>query len=258
MRRSEVEQSPAFVAAAALSKGLERSGQGRYQVEGEKLVRQALDAGRLLEAFVLDDPPQFAEELAAAGVPVHSLPAASLPRLIGTSYQTSIAAVGIVRRELLPALPDHGLLLAGEGIQDPRNVGVLIRTAEAAGAAAVAFSDDSADPFARAAVRSTTGSLLRQPVYLAADLLADLQAWRAGRGKLVATSAKAGRPAWDIDLTGDVAIMVGNESTGLSPDAVELADELVALPMAGGASSLNVTVAAGALLYEAVRQRRAR
>jgi len=219
-------------------------------------VRQALQAGRLLEAFVVDEQPALADTLSAAGIPVHPIPVGALPKLIGTSYRTTIEAVGIARRELLPTLPDHGLLLACESIQDPRNVGVLVRTAEAAGVAAVAFSDDSADPFARAAVRSTTGSLLRQPLYLAADLTADLQRWRAAGGRVIAASAKADRLVWEVDLTGQVAVLVGNESAGLGAAAVNLADELVALPVAGGASSLNVTVAAGALLYEAVRQRR--
>jgi len=245
----------AYNAAAALSGALARSEQQRYQVEGERLVRQALAVGRLLEAFVIGDQAELSGDLVAAGIPTHPISSAAVPKLIGTSYRTTIEAVGIVRRETLPALPAHGLLLSCESIQDPRNVGVMIRSAEAAGAAAAAFSDDSADPFARAAVRSTTGSLLRQPLYLAADLLADLRQWQAGGGRLIATSAKADRPVWDIDLTGDVTVLVGNESTGLSPEAVELADELVSLPMAGGASSLNVTVAAGALLYEAVRQR---
>lgn len=248
----------ALANAAALTGALARSERGRYQVEGERLVRQAMAAGVLLEAFVVDSHEALASDLTAAGVTVHAISATSLPKLIGTSYRTSIEAVGIVRRELLATLPGHGLLLACESIQDPRNVGVLIRTAEAAGTAAVAFSDDSADPFARAAVRSTTGSLLRQPLYLAAALLHDLRRWQVTGGRVVATSAKAARAVWDIDLTGDVVVLVGNETVGLSAAAAELADERVALPMSGGASSLNVTVAAGALLYEAVRQRSGR
>lgn len=246
--RIESADHPAFAAAAALSTRLTRAAAGRYLVEGSRLVAQAEAAGVLLAVFVVDQP----EAGCLPAVPTYTIPARLLPKLIDTGYQTRLDAVGVVRRAPLAALPAGGLVLAGESIQDPRNVGVLVRTAEAAGCAAVVFSDDSADPYSRAAVRSSTGSILRQPLLLCADLAATL---RQNDHRLVATSARAGRTAWSADLRGDLVILVGNESDGLSPSAREAADELVRLPVHGGASSLNVTVAAGALLYEALRQR---
>lgn len=246
---------PAFAAACELTTALGRAAAERYLVEGGKGVRQAAAAGALLEAFVLDDHAALAEDLRAGGAAVWLLPRKLLLKLTGTAYETSPTVVGVARRALLGSPPTAGLLLVGEAIQDPRNVGVLIRTAEAAGAAAALFSDDSADPFGRPAVRSSTGSILRLPVYLAADLPADLRRLREGGVRVVATSARATCPAWEVDLRGDVAILVGNESAGLSEAARSAAETLVALPVAGGASSLNVTVAAGVLLYEAVRQR---
>ena len=255
MDRLDTPRAPALAAALRLHHALERAAAGRYLVEGAGLVRQALAAGRLLEAFLLPDAGDLRGELAQAGIVCHELEPRLLPKLIGTNYETAVTAVGVVRREVLPALPAGGLLLACETIQDPRNVGVLVRTAEAAGAAALALSDDSADPFARGAVRSSTGSILRQPVHLAADLPGTLQQLRAKGLRVLATSAHAERTCWDTDLRGDVVILVGNESTGLSEAAKAVADEQVALPVCGDASSLNVTVAAGAILYEALRQR---
>ncbi len=255
MSRITSARDPALLAALQLHHALHRAAAGRYLIEGAGLVRQALAAGQLLEAFATDGGDGLAAEVAAAGLPVHELDARLLPRLIGTHYETSITAVGVVRRQLLPKLPATGLLLAAEGIQDPRNVGVLVRTAEAAGAAAAAFSDDSADPFGRGAVRSSTGSILRQPLYLSADLAADLELLQQRGCRVIATSAHAARPCWDTDLRGNLVLIVGNESQGLSPVLTALADERVSLPVSGGASSLNVTVAAGAILYEALRQR---
>jgi tRNA G18 (ribose-2'-O)-methylase SpoU len=162
------------------------------------------------------------------------------------------------RRQLSPdALPGSAdaLLLVGERIQDPRNVGVLVRTAEAAGCAALVLSADSAEPYGRAAVRSTTGSILRLPLCLAPDLAALLSNLDA---RVVATSARAPHAAYDADLRSrPLALVVGNETRGISEAVRDAAADFVALPMApGGASSLNVTVAAGVLLYEALRQQR--
>lgn len=256
MERLDTGREPTFEAAAALQSSLGRAAAGAYLVEGEKLVRQALAAGRLRQVLVSTVREELAAELERAGQAVHLLAPRLFPKLVGTGYETRLDCVGLAARVIVPALPGDGLLLAAERIQDPRNVGVLVRTAEAAGVAALALTDDSADPFARAAVRSSTGSILRQPVYLAANLPADLARWRAAGGRVVAASARATRSFWDCDFGGRVCLLVGNESDGLSDGARELADETVALPQLGEVSSLNVTVAAGILLYEALRQRR--
>lgn len=263
--RIESADHPAFAAAAALSTRLGRAAAGRYLVEGAKLVKQAAEAGVLRAVFGVAASAEASEaclleELegvrAGTSIPVYEIPLRLAGKLIGTDYQTRVEAVGVVERRVLPAMPATGLLLACESIQDPRNVGVLVRTAECAGAAAIAFSDDGADPFSRGAVRSSTGSIIRQPLHLAADLPATLAALRARGVRVIGTSARAGSLLWDLDLTGDRCLVVGNESAGLSAAARAACDHLVCLPTAGGASSLNVTVAAGAMLYEAVRQRR--
>jgi TrmH family RNA methyltransferase len=256
--RLDSPKDAVFREVVALGQAAARAQAGAYVIEGEKLVRQAFAAGVLRQALVLDDEPDTSmlAELAAAHVPTWLVPAALGPKLIGTSYPTRLGAVGVATRRSLPSPPRGGLLLAAESVRDPRNVGVLVRTAEAAGAAALLLSDDSADPWSRPAVRSTTGSILRQPLYLAADLPATLSELRSAGMRVIATSARAETPAWDADLRGDVVLVVGSESEGLSAAARAQADLCVSLPTHGAASSLNVTVAAGALLYEALRQRR--
>ena len=150
----------------------------------------------------------------------------------------------------------QGLILICEHIQDPRNVGVLTRTAEAVGCSALILSQDSADPFSRQAIRSTTGSILRMPLHIAEDLPALMNELQAKGVKLITTSARAEKTAFQLDLSPrPLAIVLGNETMGISEKLKKLNLEMVSLPMsASGASSLNVTVAAGALLYEAVRQ----
>ncbi|MBI5834136.1 MAG: RNA methyltransferase [Armatimonadetes bacterium] len=255
--RIDSAKEPRFKAAAALAQPLARARDGLFLIEGHRLVRQALAAGVLREAWLLDDldDSALAADLLTAGIACHGIPASLGARLIGTAYDTRLGAVGVVARRPAPSLPTDGLILAAEALQDPRNVGVLVRTAEAAGLAALALSDDGADPWSRPAVRSTTGSILRQSVYLAADLPADLARLRREGMRVVATSARARQVVWEVDLTGPLVLLVGNESEGLSDAARDQADALVSLPMHGSASSLNVTVAAGALVYEALRQR---
>jgi TrmH family RNA methyltransferase len=119
------------------------------------------------------------------------------------------------------------------------------------------LSSDSAEPFSRQAVRSTTGSILRLPVSLSDDLPGALAGLSERHGApIVATSARAEHLAWDADLSHrPLVIVVGNETEGVSDAVRHAASAFVRLPMApNGASSLNVTVAAGVLLYEAVRQ----
>ena len=238
---------------------------GRYLVEGSDLVRQALVSPSPVHAvFATPEAatPDFEALCAAAKASLFVAGAGLIARLVGTGYETAVTTVAVAGQRTiapddLPALPD-ALLLAGERIQDPRNVGVLVRTAEAAGCAALLLSGDSAEPYSRAAVRSTTGSILRLPLCLVPDLPRVLAGLRASGTRVVATSARAPVLAWQADLgERPLALVVGNETEGISAAARDSASDFVALPMApGGASSLNVTVAAGVLCYEALRQRR--
>ena len=256
---------PAFRDAIALTRQGGREATGRYLVEDEDQVRQALSSPSAVHA-VFAAPEAAGGELEAAcaarAVPLYVAGGGLLPKLVGTGYGTATAAVAVVgqRRftlaDILEKTPD-ALLLCAERIQDPRNVGVLVRTAEAAGCAALVLSADSAEPYSRQAVRSTTGSILRLPVVLEPDLPAALRALAERGVPVVATSARAPSLAYDSDLSGrPLALLVGNETGGITEAARGAATEFVRLPMApGGASSLNVTVAAGVLVYEALRQR---
>lgn len=254
---------PAFQSALALLKPAARQETGNYLAEGADLVMQALRSPSEVRSVfaTTEDAALLQADCAARDIPLHRVGTGLIHKLVGTGYETAVGAVAVVgQRRILPedvSLAPDALLLAGERIQDPRNVGVLIRTAEAAGCALLLLSADSAEPFSRAAVRSTTGSIFRLPVCIAPDLPALLTRLRALGVSVMATSAKAPYLAYDAPLhVRPLTLVVGNETEGISAATREAASGFVALPMIpGGASSLNVTVAAGALLYEAVRQR---
>lgn len=253
---------PAFRDAVALTRAGGRTATGRYLVEDLELVRQALQTDT--DVFAVFASYESASELeglcASRQVPLYLLGGGLITKLLGTSYETATTAVAVVRQQTIPPLDllrrATGLVLCGEKIQDPRNVGVLVRTAEAAGCAGLLLSSDSSEPFSRQAVRSTTGSIVRVPLALTPDLPATLTEMKARGAAILVSSGEASDLVYDADLSPrPLVIVMGNEQHGVSPAVESLADRHVRLPMARtGVDSLNVTVAAGALLYEAVRQ----
>ena len=148
------------------------------------------------------------------------------------------------------------LIVVGVGIQNPGNVGALLRTAEAAGATGAYLTTGSADPMSWKALRGSMGSAFRLPHVSglgAGDVLTRLSA----RGVTTTATVASGGDAYDaMDLTAPVAFLFGNEGAGLPADIAAKADRRVAVPMAPPVESLNVAVAAGILLFEAGRQRR--
>jgi TrmH family RNA methyltransferase len=248
-----------------------RGGAGRaprcFVADGARLAAQALEAGAPVEALFLLDPPGEAEaalieRARAAGVRCLTASRGVFFRLLGLGYETSARVLAVVRRRLADDAPrpagDDYCLLLGEAVQDPRNVGVLVRTADAFGLSAAAFTADSADVFSRAAVRSSTGSIFRVAPVLAADAASFASRLKERSVRVIGTSAASGMPCGRADLTGACAVAFGNETRGLSPALRAACDEVVTIPMRGGAHSLNVTVAAGIVLYERARQMRAK
>jgi tRNA G18 (ribose-2'-O)-methylase SpoU len=258
---------PAFRDALALTRTGGRVASGRYLVEDLKLVEQALAEnakGTVFAVFAASEAARVLEPLCAVrSTPLYILSGGLLQKLVGTGYETATGAVAVVaqnRIEPISLFCSNALILCGERIQDPRNTGVLIRTAEAIGASGLLLSEDSAEPWQRPSVRSTTGSILRLPLSLASDLPAALQELRTRGAFVVGSSGGAVVEASELDLTRrPLVLVVGNEQEGISDAVRNACDAVVRLPMAAatGADSYNVTVAAGMLVYEAYRQKTA-
>ena len=150
---------------------------------------------------------------------------------------------------------DNPLLLILEEMQDPGNLGTALRLADAAGATGVLLSPGCADAYNPKALRAAAGSILRVPFAANVPVGEAVPLLRAHGVSVYAAMPDAEALPYAFDLTKPAAFLVGNEARGLSPEASCLADAQVALPMPGGAESLNAAMACGILMYEAVRQR---
>ena len=154
-------------------------------------------------------------------------------------------------------IPSFATFVILEGLQDPTNVGAILRTAAAVGVAAVFYTKGTADPFAPKTVRASAGSILRLPV-LPISSVSEVQSWLKEQGiQLVATVPQGGIDCFDADYAHRVALVIGNEARGVSTETLQLADLKVSVPMQSKVASLNAAVAAAVILYELFRRQRA-
>jgi len=155
----------------------------------------------------------------------------------------------------LRALPDKPLLLALDGVQDPHNLGACLRSAEAAGAHAVIVPKDNSAPLSPVARKSASGAAEVVPLLRVTNLVRALAALKEQGVWIFGASHDAGQSLYGTDLNIPLVMVLGGEGKGLRRLTREACDGLLAIPMAGEVSSLNVSVAAGVCLFEAVRQR---
>ena len=223
-------------------------------VEGPKLLAEAVSAGVTI-VEVAAAPDASVPEVA---VPVRRVAADLLASL--SEMETSQGVLAIARR---PAFDEEALyrgvplVLVAAGVQNPGNLGGLLRTAEAAGASGAYLTDGCADPFSWKALRGSMGSAFRLP-HLRRLSLGEVLRRLAARGVVIAAAVVPGTPCDAADLSGPLALLLGPEGAGLPADVIARAGLRVAVPMRSPVESLNVGVAAGVMLFEAARQRRAR
>ncbi len=181
------------------------------------------------------------------------LPEMLFRQLSSVATPTGIIAVVPTPRHALPQVLE-GACVWLEDIQDPGNVGSILRSAAAAGIANVCLSRHSVHAWSPRVLRAGMGAHFALHVMEGVDLLALARGYA---GRIIATGVSSGKPVFDADLSGEVALLFGNEGAGLSPSLAALAHETVHIPMPGHAESLNVGAAAAVCLFERVRQLRA-
>jgi TrmH family RNA methyltransferase len=258
MRSIVSRQNPLVARFRALGSAPDPDGSALL-LDGAHLVGEAHAAGTLEVAAVASsrltgdtEEGRLANRLDQSGVDVVQLPDTVFAAISPVRTPSGIAGIAarhaITLDELCAQRPAR--LLAAVDVQDPGNVGALIRTAEAGGMTGAIVCGTSASPFSWKAVRGSMGSVLRLPVAVAAVEKA-MDALRARGVRTVAAVSRGGVDPDHVDWSGPLAILLGGEGAGLSPDLASACDVRVSIPMAPRVDSLNVAAAGAILVYQA-------
>ena len=239
-------------------------------IEGLRLCEEALRSSLEIEAVIASEELLRKERAAGAieelsrRARVASNRSASVSEKLLESISYTKTPQGIVvlarrpessEKRLAASIDRNVLLVVLHQINNPVNVGAILRTAEAAGAGGVITTRNTSDPFSPKSLRGAMGSAFRLPIWSGPTYDEMIEWCRARKVATVCADAEAPLAHTDFDWTRATALVLGPESTGFTVDEMESATQIVRIPMHGAVESLNVSVAAGILLFEAARQR---
>ena len=237
-------------------------------IYGIHAVLEALDAGKDIDKILLSKTlnDQTAHEIAdrarALRVPVQRVPVQKIDRITRRNHQGVLAMMAAVTyytvEDLVPQLFEDGgnpFVVVLDGVTDVRNFGAVARTCECAGVSAIVIPDRESVSVNADAVKTSAGALNYLPVCREHNLVNAVKLLRDSGFRIVGTSDKSKMPYTRADYTGPVAIVLGAEDKGISPQIMKLCDTQVLIPEFGHINSLNVSVAGGIMIYEVVRQR---
>jgi TrmH family RNA methyltransferase len=235
---------------------------GECAIEGVKLLGEALRSGLHLESvFFSESARPLAEKLLpeiSTRTETLVLPNALFDSIVPSETPQGVAALVKLRAFTSAQLLDHssdGPLVVASGLQDPGNLGTILRSAEAFGAAGIFLTEGTVSPYNWKTLRASAGSAFRLP-FLQISSTELLPMLREHSVRLLATSSHQGTPLPQVSWTLPLAIFIGNEGAGLSRELMRQMDEILAIPQASQVESLNAGVAASIVLYEAARKRR--
>jgi len=264
MRKITGQKDPVIRLLSELGGEEGRRKSGLFFAEGTQLVKRAFDYGGRVDAIILTErfaaSPESAELLervAVAGVEAYCTTEGLLAKTLEAKPTPECLAI-VERRvcALADALAgDTPLVMMVEHSENADNLGMLLRSTDAAGVSGVVLAADTTDPFSRRVVRGSRGAVFTVPMCIHRDAARVIDEAKARGLQVVATSARTDTSYTRIDLTKPTMVVVGNEHTGISDTVRERADAVVRIPMLGKINSLNIAVAASLVLYEAVRRR---
>jgi TrmH family RNA methyltransferase len=233
---------------------------GEVAIEGMHMVEEAIRAGlRLGTVFFSESARERAHKLIpqiSSHTEMLLLPDDVFTSAVPSETPQGVAALVKVKIFKLDAAfnPAPALVIVSAGVQDPGNLGTILRSAEAFGATGILLGERTVSPWNWKAVRASAGSMFRVPA-VKLLLATGLHEVKARGGRVLATSSHKGTPISQVDLRGPVALIVGSEGAGVPKDILAQAEEIVAIPQSSRVESLNAGIAASVILYEAARQR---
>jgi 23S rRNA (guanosine2251-2'-O)-methyltransferase len=235
---------------------------------GTRAVMEAIRSGREIEKIfvqsglnndLIKEMVTLAKE---RGVPYTFTPQQKLNSLSSKNHQGVICMLATIQYQTVDDLIHSAFsdgrdpfFLVLDRITDVRNFGAIARTVECAGLDGIIIADKGNAPISADAIKTSSGALNHLPVARSADLRKTFEQLRESGVKIIACTEKASQSIYKTDLTGPVAIVVGSEEDGITPELLRLADAQVKIPMKGQVGSLNVSVSAGVAIYEGIRQK---
>ena len=238
-------------------------------IYGIRAVIEAIESGKNIDKVLVrrdlsgDLSKELLSKIREYGVVMQKVPQEKLNRITMKNHQGAVALlspVGYQKIEnLVPLFYEEGrnpLMLVLDGITDTRNFGAIGRTSDCAGVDAIVIPERNSVSVTPDAMKTSAGGLLYVPVCREKSILEAVKFLKANGYRIVGATEKGARDYTQADYTVPVAIVMGNEETGISDEVLRQCDDLAAIPILGRIGSLNVSVAAGVMLYEAVRQRR--
>ena len=254
MRTISSKDNKIFRLCQQLSQKKYRDKLGLYLIEGENLLEEAVKNGAEIKTVLAR--PDYGGCFFGTEDKVFSLDDNLFRQLAQTETSQGIIAI-VAKPESSPARfldeGGGGNFVVLDRLQDPGNIGTILRTADAAGYSLAIVLKGTADVFSSKVVRAATGSLFRMPVVFMDSVDELMEFTRAAGKKLVATCFDTDRYYYDENLKENIALIIGNEGNGISRELIEGSDLKIKIPMHGNIESLNASVAAGILMYEAVR-----
>lgn len=237
-------------------------------VIGRQPVVEAIRSGKPIERIFMlksasgDIIPQIKQLAAQYNIPVNTVPAEKLNGLTNANHQGVIAIAGLINyldlQDVISHVTEQGqtpLFLILDGITDVRNIGAIARSAVCCGAQAIIIPDKGIAALNEEAMKSSAGALEKIAICRVNSLLKAIDTLHLNGIQVIASEMEASHKLYDSPLTEPVAVIMGSEDKGVYPALLKAADQLFKIPMAGGFESFNVSVAAGIILYEAMKQR---
>lgn len=236
---------------------------------GIRAILEAIEAGKSIDKVLIrrdiggDLAKELLEKVREYDIVMQRVPLEKLNRITMKNHQGAIAIlspVGYNRLDnLIPQLYEEGktpLAVVLDGVTDARNFGAIVRTADCAGVDFIVIPERNSASVTSDAVKASAGALFYVPVCRERDTLAAVKKLKENGYQIVGASEKGAEDYTSADYTVPTAIVMGAEDTGISPEVLRQCDRLAAIPILGNIGSLNVSVAAGVIMYEAVRQRK--
>lgn len=252
----ESKENNLFKETKKLKEKRNRTREGKYLIEGFRLIQEAFKAKMQIDYLMIcegseDKLNEYLNEYVDEKS-IYIIKKNLFSML--TSTETPQGAIAVVKNKELPKDLKGEFFLLCDKVQDPGNLGTIIRTAHAAGVDGIILTKGTVDIYNDKSIRSTMGSLFYVPIIQEDEDLSFTKKLKDEGFSLVATSLQESKDFFESDLKGKIILSVGNEGNGISEEVFELADKKVKIPMPGGAESLNVAIATSIILFEKVRQ----